>query len=285
MKQKLFLIIGLIVLLAVPQMVSAVSEEDVKAMLNTVNDQLTATGEGIQVAYVDFQTFDEVGLRVYANDRQHKLSAHWAPFDPWRFGTSDISWTVDQVDQSADVPMADADAAISRAMAMWDSQTCANIPLVRVDDYGMDWGYVQNLVGMGGYPGWVADLTHGGWLPKVFFEIIGGPGGGDGILGVTFTFTWTARPNDVAFREIYYNEKFDWGIDVRYFDIETVVAHEVGHGLSLGHFGMIFRDAGNGHLQFAPRALMNAIYYDILHDLLGTDEASFCSVWGSWPNK
>ena len=92
----------------------------------------------------------------------------------------------------------------------------------------------------------------------------------------------------MAFREIYYNDndEFNWGIDdISYFDIETVVAHEVGHGLSLGHFGMIFRNTGNEHLQFAPRAMMNAIYYDIQQELLGTDIASFCSIWASWPNE
>ena len=87
----------------------------------------------------------------------------------------------------------------------------------------------------------------------------------------------------MAFREIYYNDAFAWKIDERYFDIETIAAHEVGHGLSIGHFGKIFRV--NGKLHFAPRALMNAIYYDILHGLLGTDNASFCSIWASWPNN
>jgi len=284
MKQKwfsLFPLIVLAVMAAVPQTVSAVSEDDVRAVLNTMNDQLAAAGEGFELAYVDFQTVDEIGIRVYANNRQHRLSSHWLPYDPWRFGTRDIYWVVDQVDQTMDLPWADADAAVGRAMDIWDSQSCATIPLVRVNDFGLDLGYVQYLVGMGGTPGWLADITHAGWLPRIFFDIIGGPGGGDGILGATFTFIWTSRPNDVAFREIYYNDKFPWGVDIRYYDIETVVAHEVGHGLSLGHFGKIFRTLSNWELHFAPRALMNAIYYDIPHELLGTDIASFCSIWAS----
>ena len=287
MKQKwfsLFPLIVLVVMLAVPQALSAVDENEVKAVLNTMNDQLAAAGEGFEVGYVEFLTVDEVGIIVYANDRQHQLSSHWLPYDPWRFGTRDIYWVIDQVDQTSDVPWADADAAIGRAMNTWNTVPCANIPLVRVNDWGYDLGYVQYLVGMGGVPGWLADITHAGWLPRTFFDIIAPPNGGDGILGVTFTFIWTSRPNDVAFREIYYNEEFNWGIDIRYFDIETVVAHEVGHGLSLGHFGKIFRTP-NGELHFAPRALMNAIYYDILHELLGTDNASFCSIWAAWPNK
>lgn len=288
MKQKwfsLFPLIALVVMLAVPQTVSAISEDNVRVVLNTMNDKLAAAGEGFQLAYAEFLTFNEVGIRVYANNRQHQLSSDWRPYDPWRFGTRDIYWTIDQVDQTGDVPWADADAALSRAMEIWNNQPSATIPLVRVNDGGYDLGYVQYLVGMGGTPGWLADITHAGWLPRTFFDVIAPPNGGDSILGVTFTFIWTSRPDDVAFREIYYNDDFNFGVDVRYFDIETIAAHEVGHGLSLGHFGMIFRDAGTGHLQFAPRALMNAIYYDILHELLGPDISSFSAVWSSWPNQ
>jgi len=298
MKQKwfsLFAMAALIVMVAIPQTVFAVSEDDVKAALNTMNDQLAVAGENFRVEMVEFSTFDEVGPTVYANDRQHQLDSHWVPFDPNRWGVRDIYWAVDNVDQTADVLWADAYAAIGRAMNIWDTVPCATIPLLQVNDYGLDLGYVQYLVGMGGVPGWLADITHAGWLPWIFFETIGGPGGGDSILGATFTFIWidevTGDPsdmdgngkNDVAFREIYYNDEFNWGIDIRYFDIETVIAHEVGHGLSLGHFGKIFRSP-NGELHFAPRALMNALYYDILHELLGTDNASFCSIWAKWPN-
>ncbi len=41
----------------------------------------------------------------------------------------------------------------------------------------------------------------------------------------------------------------------------------------------------NGKLHFTPEAVMNAIYYFIQHSLLGTDIASFKSIWASWPNK
>jgi hypothetical protein len=287
MKQKwfsLFAAVALVVMVAIPQTLSAINEEEVKAVLNTMNDQLAAAGEGFRLEKVEFSTVDEIGITVYANDRQLQLDSKFVPYDPWRFGVRDIYWTIDQVDQTADVSWGAAEAAIGRAMNIWDSETCANIPLTQVSDQGIDLGYVQWLLGMGGCPCWAADITHAGWLPRIFFDIIGGPGGGDSILGVTYTFIWTSRPNDVAFKEIYYNDEFAWAIN-QHYDIETVVAHEVGHGLCLGHFGMIFRDAGNGHLQFAPRALMNAIYYSILHELLTTDVAAFCAIWSSWPNN
>jgi len=298
MKQKKFIVfplIALFVVLMVPKSLSAINEDNVKAMLHTMNDQLAIAGETFRIEKVDFQTDGVEGITVYADDRTHQLDSHWVPYDSRRYGTSEIYWMTDQLDQTADVPWADANAAIDRAMNTWNTVNCGNIPLVQWPDYGMDWGYVQNLVGMGGVPGWYADITHAGWLPGIFFDTIGGAGGADSILGATFTFTWvdttTGEPSDidgngktdVAFKEIYYNDAFSWGVDIRYYDIETVVAHEVGHAVSLGHFGKIFRSP-NGKLHFAPRALMNAIYYDILHGLLGTDHASFCSIWAKWPN-
>ena len=80
------------------------------------------------------------------------------------------------------------------------------------------------------------------------------PGGGDSILGATFTFIWidtaTGEPTDIdgngkatlLFREVYYNDDFTWNIDSSY-DVETIAFHEAGHGLSQAHFGDIFIDA------------------------------------------
>ncbi len=286
MRKKIFSLvpaIALLVLLAVPQSVFAIDVKEVKVALKSMNDQLAAAGQNIRIEKVEFQTYNEVGITVYANDRTHQLDSHWMPFDPGRYGAKEIFWLIDQVDQTTDVPWADAQAAIGRAMNTWNILPGAFIPLDQFSDLGMDWGYVQWLVGMGGVPGWYADITHAGWLPWIFFEIIGGPGGGDSILGGTFTFVWTATPDVVAFREIYINDEFDWQID-NHYDIETVVLHEVGHGLSIGHFGKIFRSK-NGKLHFTPEAVMNAIYYFIQHSLLGADIASFKSIWASWPNK
>jgi hypothetical protein len=297
MKKRSFFLVALLILLFFgSSVVMGQSVPDIKKKLGEMNAALEASGKNIRIELVEFLTHDNVGPTVYANDRQHQLDAHWVPNDPRRYGMREIFWLTDWVDQTADVPWLDVDAAVKRAMNTWNTTPCANIPLVQLQDYGLDWGYVQYLVGMGGTPGWYADLTHAGWLPKIFFEIIGGPGGGDSILGATFTFIWidpaTGEPtdmdgngqDDVAFREIYYNDAFNWGIGIRFFDIESVVLHEVGHGLSLGHFGKIFRTKNN-KLHFAPRAVMNAIYYNILHALLGTDNASFCSLWAAWPNN
>jgi hypothetical protein len=211
----------------------------------------------------------------------------------------DISWLSDQVEGIANgVTLPDAQAAVDRAMATWNDVNCSNIPLTKLPDYGMDWGYVQWLIGYGGIPGWLADITQAGWLPGTCFDILFGPGGSDVVIGVTYTFIWTdsatGEPTDidnnkkldVAFREIYYNDKFPWGINTNWpVDVESIVLHETGHGLSLGHFGKLFKTLKNGKFHFAPLAVMNAGYTGMQQILKGIDIAAFCSVWASWPNN
>jgi hypothetical protein len=256
-----------------------------------LNEQLATDGAEVHIVSVEYYTArNEAGQIVYFDDRSKQSGAHWVPGDPRRGGFLDIAWLSDQTEGTANgVSHGDTQAAVSRAMATWDSVKCASIPLTQLDDYGMDWGYVQWLIGYGGVPGWYADITQAGWLPKFIFDFLFGPD--SGVLGVTFTFVWTGTDidnngkEDVAFREIYYNNEFSWGIDVPAFDVETIVLHETGHGLSLGHFGKLFRTDKNGKFHFAPRALMNAGYTGIQQSITGTDNGAFCSVWGSWPNN
>ena len=164
----------------------------------------------------------------------------------------------------------------------------------------MDLGYIQYLLGMGRYSGYVFDNLHAGFLDREFFDFIE-PNGGDYILAITLTFyftTDTGEPTDIdgnkkidtAFREIYYNDNFQWSTDPGYGtgekDVETVALHEAGHGLSQNHFGDIFIDAGKkGKVHAAPRAVMNAVYFGVQRELKGTDEGGHCSIWASWSNK
>lgn len=273
-------------------------------------DQLFARqGLPVRLFSIEYTTSPDSGqfggLILAKNVGNKQMSAHWVPGDPRRFGSHNIYWATDQQDGTADVPMADINSAIDSAINTWSNVKCAKVPLVKVSDLGYDLGYLQYLLGYGGVPGWLADLTHAGWLPGEFFDAIVPPDGGDSILGVTFTFTWVAGgvatdidangKEDVAFREIYYNDRFDWSVNAPAWndievDLETVVLHESGHGLSQGHFGKVFIDAADKeppysirHLHFAPRAVMNAVYWDTLRDLQNTDVGGHCSIWGSWP--
>lgn len=66
-------------------------------------------------------------------------------------------------------------------------------------------------------------------------------------------------------------------------DFPTVAIHEMGHGFSMAHFGMIARK--KGELVAHPRAIMNAIYGGQLREPTGRDLGSHCSNWSQWPNN
>lgn len=273
--------------------------QDVSPALVKMNEKLAAQGAKVRIEkaeYITAGTGQQLGRILYASNRGNRqLSADWVPGDPNRDGRTDITWINDTKDGDANgTPTTiDTQNAIERAMNTWEDVTCSTIPLTYQGSYNFDLGYVQYLLGFGGVAGWAADLTHAGWLPKTFFDAIA-PGGGDYILGVTFTFVWvddvTGEPvdidgngkDDVAFREIYYNNAFPWRIDGNY-DVESIALHESGHGLSQAHFGDIFRTTSNGKLHFSPRAVMNAAYSGVQQELTGTDNAGHCSIWASWP--
>jgi len=293
--------ITVVIALSVVARASAQTEEEIRAIMAAMNEQLEAMGENVRIAAVEYYTaWEKVGQFVYFDDRALRMGSHWVPGDPRRGGFNDITWLSDQVEGMADgLSLEQTQMAVSNAMATWDGVTCSTIPLTQLPDYGMDWGYVQWLLGFGGVPGWLADITHAGWLPGSFFDILdpGPPAGSTYILGVTITYIWVDggeptdidnnRKEDVAFREIYYNDEFLWGINTTYWpiDVETVVLHETGHGLSQDHFGKLFKTDKNGKLHFAPRAVMNAGYSGVQQDITGTDLAGHCSIWAAWPNN
>jgi len=184
-------------------------------------------------------------------------------------------------------------------MTMWDvGTTCSDLPINKVADSGADPDIVDFLVGeeVGedfgdeGDP-FLADITNAGWLERGFFDALI-PGGGDFILAATFTFFFLDPPTgndingdgfpDTAFKEVYYNNEFDWGIDAD-IDVESVALHENGHSFEQAHFGMVFGTIPNFRLHFAPRTVMNAFYSGIQQDLTDSDLAGHSTLFGSWP--
>lgn len=244
----------------------------------------------------------QAGQTVFANDRGNKqLDLHFVPGDPRRDERTNITYVIDGTDGAATGGLAndDTEPAIDRAMATWQDVECADVTIDKAVDPGMDIGFVEALFTDSGLPMPVqfADLIHGGWLPAEFFDAIADDGA-DFILGVTFTLTFVDDDDnptdidgdgktDVAFREIYYNNNFAWGIDTggSPIDVETIALHEAGHGLSQGHFGRIHQTDANGKLHFAPFAVMNAAYSRQAQALEGTDLSGHCSIWGSWPDS
>jgi hypothetical protein len=270
---------------------------DFQAMLDALNGSLAAEGNGVRVLQIEWMTSDEgdgaeAGNTVFAfNVGNKQLGADYVPFDPrrsWNISDS-ISYLVDQSDGATNDGLTNAqtEAAIDRAMTTWDlATTCSAAANVKVADVGADVDLIDFLLGFGAEGGEVADLVHAGWVPAGIFP--------NNVIGVTFTLVWVSGgsatdinqdgKSDVAWREIFYNDRFVWRINGN-IDVETVALHESGHGLSQGHFGQIFITDANGKLHFSPRAVMNAAYGGVIQDLTGTDLAGHCSIWGDWPNQ
>jgi hypothetical protein len=282
---------------------AASGNRGISSTLLSMNEQLEALGTSYRIGQAEWVTVTEAaifGQTVFADDRAKQFVHHFAPEDPRRGGRVDISYQVDQGDGATSTGLSSVEttAAIDRAMATWiESTQCSDLELSKLPDGDFELGRAQFLLGFGPLPERVADITHGGWMPRGFFDRLAYRGG-DYILAVTFTAifadetpSWTDINGDgkmdVAFREIYYNDNFAWGIDVETdpFDVETVALHEAGHGLSQGHFGKLFRTDSNGKLHFAPFAVMNAVMSRQAQVLEGTDHSGHCSIWGSWPSK
>ena len=257
------------------------------------NAELTSAGANYRAEYAEYLTSDssgEAGQVVFFNNRGNKqLLAHFVPGDPRRGGRTNITYTIDQVEGATNDGLTNAQtaAAIDRAMATWDAQTCSDLAITKVPNPGGDIGVVEFLNGLGGSPFFFADLTHAGWLPPGIL--------GSNVIAATFTFVFInpdGSPTDidnngladVAFREILYNDAFNWAINAN-IDVETVALHEAGHGISQGHFGAAFGTDANGKIHFSPRAVMNAAYSGVQQNLAGTDRGGHCSIWGSWPNN
>lgn len=275
-----------------------VDDSPIFATLPNASSTNGRTGQTYAVYMAEYLTSAEsgqAGRTVYFNDVGNKqLSGDFVPglsLD----GSDNISYYVDQTRPSEDLAVNVSTAAIDRAMDTWDGVACSELGLTKVaSDAGITTGFIAAILGMGGSTAYVADLVHAGWMPAAFFDAVA-PDGSDFILGVTFTIIFTDENGDpvdtdnngkidVAWREIYYNDAFAWN-DGAHYDVETIALHEAGHGLSQGHFGKAFADAGKGKVHFAPRAVMNAAYSGIQTEIRATDNGGHCSNWAQWPRN
>jgi len=272
-------------------------EAALASYLNAVNLALESRGAGYRVAMAEYVTTaegDHSGGTVFAKDVGNKqLGYDFVPRDPRRTGWSgaagagdDITYAVDQTVDAVPVlgGLTDTEttAAIQRAMTTWDNVKCSGLAITQTADYGLDVGVVAYLAGTGGSPYIFADIQHAGWRDLDF---------GGGILGVTFTFNFTAGGVatdldgdgrlDVAFREIYYDPSWTWAEGAN-IDVESVALHEAGHGLSQAHFGTV-RLKNDGTIKASPRAVMNAAYTAPLQALQASDDGGHCANWGAWP--
>ncbi|MFQ5527704.1 MAG: matrixin family metalloprotease [Thermoanaerobaculia bacterium] len=271
-------------------------DPEILALMEAINVELAQSGQGIAVEQIEFFTF---GLGRPSN-RIHQQPFRWVPGDPRRLAQGiDITYLVDQSDgaTASGLSNADTEAAIDRSMVTWDLESClSKVSLVKRTDDGSDPDIFDSFFGFGGFGNpFAADIVEAGWLPRAFFEAVGGPGGGRGILAFSVTFIFldaSGNPSDIngdnyldtALNEVYYNDTFGdpgddragnpWGIDIQLpgIDVETVALHENGHSLGVGHFGP------------PPDAVMNPVYAGPRQSPLPIDQAGMCAVWASWPN-
>jgi len=268
----------------------------VLAWMKEANQKLSWQGLKIAVESIEFFTVGvgRPGARI------HQLTSRWVPNDQRRIADGDnITYLVDQSNgaTASGLTNAQTEAAVDRALSTWASERAMKkVALVKRPDSGADPTIVDGLSGFGGYGNpFLADIVNAGWYPRAFFEAVGGPGGGRGILGVTFTFIFVdgdGNPTDIngdnyldeALSETYYNDTFGnpagdragnpWGIDIVLpgIDVQTVALHENGHAIDLGHFGP------------PPVAVMNPVYGGIRLSAFAPDNAGLNIVWQSWPN-
>jgi hypothetical protein len=297
---KILTLLTLLLSLVVLPLPKAVAQQgegdpDVLARMRQINDQLRASGLGIAIEEIQFIT---IGQGRPAN-RIHQSGLRWVAGDPRRAADGDnITYLVDQSDgaTASGLTNAQTEAALDRALTTWDGDKCLKkTNIIKRADSGADPDIFDSFFGFGGLGDpFLADIVEAGWLPKAFFDAVGGPGGGNGILAFSVSFIFVdgaGNPTDIngdnnldtALNEVYYNDNFGdpggtrvgnpWGINILLpgIDVETVGLHENGHSLGIGHFGP------------PPAAVMNPVYAGIRHTPLAVDDAGMCAVWASWP--
>lgn len=268
--------------------------------MEDINAKLAERGLNIRLAYAAKANGTESaeGQTIFANDREKRLSAQWVPGDERREADgNNLTYTVWEPFAPANwgtVDEFDGTPAIDASFDTWNNvKKNAKLNIVKRPNTLANPSAI-----LGGDP-FLADISETGFMPALYFELFVGPGSSSNVLGVTFTFIFIDEDenptdinndghDDVALKEVWYNDAFLWTDQAdadTAVDVETVALHENGHALGFGHFGKISITDPNTKVHVSPRAVMNAIILGEQRDLLGTDEASYTSIYGSWPKN
>ncbi|MBL3655908.1 matrixin family metalloprotease [Fulvivirga sediminis] len=273
-------------------------EEEIKIMMN---ETLFKEGK-LKVEEVKLYKYVDRYDSVNTLDSQFEstISSRWVPGDTRRNWNGDGD--LDDIDWSSFTPFSSANGTIDAEpiyAAMFDKwENDGYCTTVAIDEmpYTLDMGNPSQIidVGLPNY-GPYTDISVVGYLPASIFESVLGS---ENTLGVTFSFVFqdengtatstTRGKTDKAFSEIWFNDGYRWskGGTSNSIDIESVVLHEFGHALNLGHFGILQAKYENGvrELVYQPVNTMNALYIGEKRSFLGeNDKGNYCEAWGSWP--
>lgn len=270
--------------------------------MDDINVMLAEKGLNIRLAYAETVTrasgTKSVGQTIVANDRTKRLDSQWVPNDERRDADgNNLNYTVWDPFAPANFgtpEQFDGTPAIDASFDTWDNiKKKSKLDIIKKPNTALNPSAI-----LGGDP-FQADISEVGFMPPLFFELFVGPGSSNNVLGVTFTFIFVdgdGNPTDInndgyadtALKEVWYNDGFLWtdeGNTATAIDVETVALHENGHALGFGHFGKVFLTDANNKLHVAPRAVMNAVILGTQRTLLGTDKASYKSIYGNWPKN
>ena len=294
----------------------------VSPLLSEINASLESAGADYRVVRADLRIAADgwngvTSTVLIADNRYRGIGAEWVKGDPRRGGRGGVTYAfgsntaVAPTTRDPDgknvrlVPVADQSASIDEGMQAWAGIGCSAQPIARVAvPAGTDPDLIDQLV-LGQAPSQnyarPADIVHSGWQAASWFRTLAGGTSGNSIIGVTISFAFTNAQGaytdidrngkaDLRFSELFYNNRFYWGNGAaNVVDTYSIVAHEGGHALGVGHFGKVFvtkSDAADGisiaDVKYAPYALMNAVYVTGRSAFTGTDLSSFCSIWSSF---
>lgn len=257
-----------------------------------------------EIHTLSFAKASATNVQTLDNQFESTLTSRWVTNDARRNWNGDND--LNDIDWMPYPPLAVANGTInvnsiySAMYSKWQNDgTCKTVKVDR-NQYPANVGNPSAILSIGGLaPAEIpsADISVVGFIPGEIFEsVFGSPD----VLGVTFSFVFsdpvtgvvtstTRGKQDKAYAEVWFNDSFRWskGATSTSVDLESVILHEFGHSLNLGHFGILqqfTQQDGSFKLVYAPVNTMNAFYIGELRNFLGeNDKGNFCEAWGSWP--